>query len=139
MTTTAVDLKSVTLTYGPFVAVKNVDLAIEKGSFVTLLGPSGCGKTTTLRMIAGLELASEGRILIAGRDVDHGAVADHDAAALGAFEPCDAAQRRGLAAARGSEQRHHFAQPDIEVYAGDRRDDLVVRGERLRQSLDPDH
>ena len=41
----------------------------DSGTLVTLLGPSGCGKTTTLRMIAGLELPSEGRILIAGRDV----------------------------------------------------------------------
>ena len=41
------------------------------GTLVTLLGPSGCGKTTTLRMIAGLELPSEGRILIGGRDVTH--------------------------------------------------------------------
>lgn len=67
MTTTAVDLKSVTLTYGPFVAVKNVDLAIEKGSFVTLLGPSGCGKTTILRSIAGLVTPTSGEIVVAGR------------------------------------------------------------------------
>ena len=46
-----------------------VSFTVEAGTLVTLLGPSGCGKTTTLRMIAGLELPSEGRILIAGRDV----------------------------------------------------------------------
>jgi ABC-type sugar transport system ATPase subunit len=50
-------------------AVKGVDLAIDEGELVVLLGPSGCGKTTTLRMIAGLELASGGAITLAGRDV----------------------------------------------------------------------
>ncbi|MEN9498631.1 MAG: hypothetical protein RIS83_450, partial [Pseudomonadota bacterium] len=55
--------------YGKVVAVKPLDLTIEGGSLVTLLGPSGCGKTTLLRMIAGLERASEGSISIGGRDV----------------------------------------------------------------------
>jgi len=50
-------------------AVRGVDLGIEAGQFVVLLGPSGCGKTTTLRMIAGLETPSSGRVLLAGRDV----------------------------------------------------------------------
>ena len=50
-------------------AVERVDLAVEKGEFVVLLGPSGCGKTTTLRMIAGLEIPSGGRISIDGREV----------------------------------------------------------------------
>ena len=47
-----------------FYAVKDTSLTIEPGSFVTLLGPSGCGKTTTLRMIAGLETPTSGRITI---------------------------------------------------------------------------
>jgi multiple sugar transport system ATP-binding protein len=51
-----------------FVAVKGVDLDVEDGEFFTLLGPSGCGKTTTLRMIAGLETPSAGRIFIGGQD-----------------------------------------------------------------------
>ncbi len=50
-------------------AVDNVSLAIEGGEFITLLGPSGCGKTTTLRMIAGFEYPSSGRILLEGKDV----------------------------------------------------------------------
>jgi ABC-type sugar transport system ATPase subunit len=50
-------------------AVKHVDLEIEQGEFITLLGPSGCGKTTTLRLIAGLEDPTAGRISIDGRDV----------------------------------------------------------------------
>jgi iron(III) transport system ATP-binding protein len=55
--------------YGAVTAVRPLDLTIPAGALVTLLGPSGCGKTTLLRMIAGLERASEGRILIGGRDV----------------------------------------------------------------------
>ncbi|MGE0005643.1 MAG: ABC transporter ATP-binding protein [Parvibaculaceae bacterium] len=70
MTETAVDLKGVTLAYGAFVAVKDVDLAIAKGSFVTLLGPSGCGKTTILRSIAGLVTPTSGEIVVAGRRIN---------------------------------------------------------------------
>jgi sn-glycerol 3-phosphate transport system ATP-binding protein len=49
--------------------VEHINLDIEEGSFVALLGPSGCGKSTTLRLLAGLEAADEGRIIIDGRDV----------------------------------------------------------------------
>jgi iron(III) transport system ATP-binding protein len=55
--------------YGDTRAVSGLDLAIRRGELVTFLGPSGCGKTTSLRLVAGLELPSAGRILIAGRDV----------------------------------------------------------------------
>src|SRR5919106_83850 len=51
------------------VAVDDVSLELSGGSFVTLLGPSGCGKTTTLRMIAGFEAPTSGRILVDGADV----------------------------------------------------------------------
>ncbi|MBI2892779.1 MAG: ABC transporter ATP-binding protein [Deltaproteobacteria bacterium] len=64
-----VELDRVTKRYGRTVAVDRVSFVIESGTLVTLLGPSGCGKTTTLRMLAGLELPSEGAIRIGGRDV----------------------------------------------------------------------
>jgi iron(III) transport system ATP-binding protein len=65
----AVEFRGVTKRYGDVVAVNRVSFAIERSTLVTLLGPSGCGKTTTLRLIAGLELATEGEVWIGGRDV----------------------------------------------------------------------
>lgn len=65
----AVSFQNIRMTFGAFVAIDALDLDIEPGTLVTLLGPSGCGKTTTLRMLAGLETPSAGRILIGGRDV----------------------------------------------------------------------
>ncbi len=65
-----VEIQNVTKTYGGKVtAVDDLSLAVEEGEFVTLLGPSGCGKTTTLRMIAGFEIPTRGRIMLAGEDV----------------------------------------------------------------------
>jgi len=55
--------------FGDFVAVKDSTLTIRDGDFFVLLGPSGCGKTTTLRMIAGLEMPSSGKIYLDGEDV----------------------------------------------------------------------
>lgn len=60
------------------VAVDSINLHVDAGKLVTLLGPSGCGKTTTLRMIAGLEMASSGRILIGDRDVTKLPATDRD-------------------------------------------------------------
>ena len=62
-------LEGVSKRWGETAAVDGVSLRVPAGSFVVLLGPSGCGKSTTLRLVAGLESASSGRILIDGRDV----------------------------------------------------------------------
>ena len=61
-------LEKVRKAYGPVVAVHGVDLTIRDGEFVVFLGPSGCGKSTTLRMLAGLEEITSGKIFIGDRD-----------------------------------------------------------------------
>lgn len=67
-------IKGVSKRFGAHAAVKQVDLDVREGEFITLLGPSGCGKTTTLRMVAGFETPDEGQILIDGRDVSRTSV-----------------------------------------------------------------
>ena len=75
----SVTFRNVTKVYGKDVlAVDAISLDIEPGKLVTLLGPSGCGKTTTLRMIAGLEMATSGEILIGGEEVTHLPATDRD-------------------------------------------------------------
>jgi putative spermidine/putrescine transport system ATP-binding protein len=68
--------------YGETRAVDGIDLTIPSGSYCCLLGPSGCGKTSTLRMIAGHELASEGQILLGGKYITHSAAADRGTAMM---------------------------------------------------------
>ena len=64
-----VSLVSLTKHFGQVAAVDSIDLDIPSGGFFSLLGPSGCGKTTTLRLIAGFEQPSSGRVLLDGRDM----------------------------------------------------------------------
>jgi iron(III) transport system ATP-binding protein len=76
MSEAAIVFDRVTKAFGPVRAVDEVSFALPRGALVTLLGPSGCGKTTTLRLVAGLELPTEGRITIEGRDVTRLAAAE---------------------------------------------------------------
>ena len=73
-------LENVKKNYGRVAAVKNINISIEDREFLVLVGPSGCGKTTSLRMIAGLEDVTEGRIFIADRDVTYSPARDRDIA-----------------------------------------------------------
>ncbi len=68
-TAASVRFQGVSKAFGEVLAVRDISFVIEPGSLVTLLGPSGCGKTTTLRLIAGLEMSTSGRILIGDKDV----------------------------------------------------------------------
>ncbi len=74
----AVRLEGLEKRYGDVVAVAGVDLDVRDGEFFSMLGPSGSGKTTTLRMIAGFEVPTSGRILLHGRDVTNVAPFDRD-------------------------------------------------------------
>jgi spermidine/putrescine transport system ATP-binding protein len=69
MTETVIRLDHVRKSFGDFVAVEHADFGIEQGEFFAMLGPSGCGKTTTLKMIAGFEQPTSGRVLLNGADV----------------------------------------------------------------------
>ncbi len=69
-TTNIIELKHITKTYEDgYSAVSDFNLEVKQGEFITFLGPSGCGKTTTLRMIAGFDLPTEGEILLNGRPI----------------------------------------------------------------------
>lgn len=65
------ELNNVSKHFGKTVAVENFSLQVDKGELVSFLGPSGCGKTTTLRMVAGFEIPTQGTILINGEDVTY--------------------------------------------------------------------
>ena len=65
----SVELEGIAKRFDDVVAVRSLDLDIDRGEFFTLLGPSGCGKTTTLRLIAGFESPTAGRVLVEGADV----------------------------------------------------------------------
>ena len=64
-----IDLKNITKTYDDTDVLKDINLYIRDGEFLTLLGPSGCGKTTMLRLIAGFTLPDNGQILVDGKDI----------------------------------------------------------------------
>jgi putative spermidine/putrescine transport system ATP-binding protein len=63
------EMKGLQKSYGPVTVVRNFDLAVERGEFISFLGSSGCGKTTTLRMVAGFEMPTAGTVRINNKDV----------------------------------------------------------------------
>jgi sulfate transport system ATP-binding protein len=67
----SIHIKNLTKSFGTFQALKGIDLEVNDGELVALLGPSGCGKTTLLRIIAGLESADGGSIIVDGEDTTH--------------------------------------------------------------------
>src|SRR5512140_2114545 len=67
----SIELKNVSKRFGDVAAVDRVSFSVKEGELLGLLGPSGGGKTTVLRMIAGLEIPTEGDILIRGQRVNH--------------------------------------------------------------------
>jgi putative spermidine/putrescine transport system ATP-binding protein len=69
MAETFLSIQNVKKSFGPVTVVQNFDLDVGRGEFVSFLGPSGCGKTTVLRMVAGFEEPSSGRIMVGGQDV----------------------------------------------------------------------
>ncbi|MFA7449811.1 MAG: ABC transporter ATP-binding protein, partial [Bacilli bacterium] len=64
-----IELQNVSKVYDGKTVVDGFNLYVKRGEFITFLGPSGCGKTTTLRMIAGFEIPSEGKIILNGEDI----------------------------------------------------------------------
>lgn len=75
-----IQLRNINKRWGNFVGVDDLNLTIGDKEFLVLLGPSGCGKTTTMRMIAGLENATSGEIVIDGKQVNHLDPKDRDVA-----------------------------------------------------------
>ena len=67
----SIRLQGVRKVWGETTSIDGIDLDIPAGKFTAILGPSGCGKSTTLRIIAGLEAVTEGRVEIDGKDVTH--------------------------------------------------------------------
>ena len=65
------ELKNITAGYGKNIILRDFNLQVERGQFVSLLGSSGCGKTTTLRLIAGFSEPNAGSIIFDGRDITH--------------------------------------------------------------------
>ena len=64
-----VELENLHRSFGDVVALDGISISLEEGEFVSLLGPSGCGKTTALRLVAGFDRPTSGRILVAGKDM----------------------------------------------------------------------
>ena len=73
-----IEFRDVTIKYGDFVAVKNLNFKVKEGEFFTFLGPSGCGKTTTLRALVGFNKPASGKIFLNGEDITNVPVEHRD-------------------------------------------------------------
>jgi len=67
--TAYLELEKLHKDFGEFTAIDELDIALDAGEFLSLLGPSGCGKTTALRIVAGFETPTSGRVVVEGNDV----------------------------------------------------------------------
>jgi iron(III) transport system ATP-binding protein len=110
-----IELRGVTKRYGEVTALRDVSFTVEPGTLATILGPSGCGKTTTLRVVAGLDFVSAGRIFIGGLDVSASSPPDRNIAMVLPSQTLfphmtvletvgDALRDSGLTSARASER-----------------------------------
>jgi len=73
-----IKLENISMKFGDLYAVRNINITIEKGEYLTILGPSGCGKTTLIKVIAGIWTPTEGRVIVDGEDVTNIPIEDRD-------------------------------------------------------------
>ncbi len=140
------DVVGLTKRYGAQTVVDGVSFSLLPGEFVSILGPSGCGKTTTLRIIAGLEEASEGTVRIKGRDVTHLAPEKRNTAMVfqsyALFPHMDVLDNvafglrmRGVAKAEARERARHALERARLVGFDDRRPSELSGGQRQRVAV----
>ncbi len=118
-----VEMEQVTKSFGATTVIPPLDLGIEHGEFLVLVGPSGCGKTTTLRMLAGLETVTSGRVSINGRDVTHAAPGERDVAMV--FQNYALYPHMSVRENIGYALRVHGAEKATIAERGGRRESLV--------------